>query len=165
MGTFTWAVSGVSTGANIVTANRTVIDHVIPPTGILKRFQVRNNVILGEQSTTSVDRQPPMVVICHVIFTDVHSVDREIFHGAFRVPSTTTALYDPATLERVYGRFHEAGDRELEINQGCSYGAHTDGGSKFVRFESSIFGDVYGATLNAAGYQQYEFAALYETIP
>jgi hypothetical protein len=165
MTTFTWAVSGFSSAANLVTANRPVINHTIPPTGILKRFQVRNNAILGEQSTTSVDRQPPMVVVCHVIFTDVHSVDREIFHGTFRVPSSTTALYDPATLERVYGRFHEAGDRELEINQGCSYGKHTDGGSKFVRFESALFGDVYGATLNAAGYQQYEFAALYETIP
>lgn len=164
MGTFTWVQGGFSSGANITAVARPDVNLLIPATGIVRRFQVRNNNVQGEQSTTSVTGQPLFSVESVVVFTDAANVPRTIFTSNLAVPAQCTALYDVATLERVYATFHNAGDRELEINQGCAYGKHTDTGHKFMTYQSGISQNTPGA-LNAAGAQSFVFAVLYETIP
>jgi hypothetical protein len=100
-----------------------------------------------------------------VTYVDPFHVSREIFRSTRNVPVALAAVYDSATAERIYTQLSSAGDDELLVNQGCSYGKHTDALPKSVVLSWGWTGQLAGTSTSPQGYAQLEFAVLYLTIP
>lgn len=88
---------------------------------------------------------------------------RVVYQTARALDCDVTALYDNATLQRVYTCVARAADRELAINQKCSYG--TAGGPGMTwRFTTGV-SNMRGITLPFSGHYVLTFRLLYYTNP
>jgi hypothetical protein len=163
--TYTWVKSDVSISGSLAHSLVTPITLAIPAGGVVKRFQLRSNLVSAELTGIGYNSVGPGGLLQAVEFVDEHFVSRTIFSSARAIPSWGTALYDPATLQRVYSQYFSAGDNELEINQGCSYGKASDSFAKSITYSPGLFWGVSGVLGPPDGVFQYEFAALYLTLP
>jgi hypothetical protein len=137
----------------------------IPANGILKRFQVRENTVVGSLDGIGVNSVGPGTLLQQVVFRDSAGSPRTIFSSARSIPGQYTALFDIATTQRVYAVNYSAGDNELEVNQGSAYGKHTDPFAKHVVYTPGVLWGRSGGLGPPTGILEYTFAALYLTLP
>jgi hypothetical protein len=165
MGTYVWQETGFSTAAPATSGALPALTLTAPADAIWKRFLVRKCGFHWAQSVTSVFSIPSVWLEQQVHFIDDHGGDRTIYTTARLITSDVTSLYDTATNERVYTRYHAANDDQVGIDQGVNYGKHTDTGTKSLVYESAIVEPGYGPAFLGAGLYEYQFAALYLTLP
>lgn len=164
MSTYTWVTTGHSQTGAIVGASLPALSLGAPANGIIKRFQLRANLLSAEVDGIGVSTIGPVQIQQNVQFNDGIHVPRNIFSANRAVPMAATALYDPATLQRVYSAYYAAGDNELEVNQGTSYGKHTDSFPKGLICNVSIFVGTSGLLPGLSGTFEFTFAMLYLTL-
>ncbi len=165
MATNTWVRSTFSTGAwaggmgpmpPLVAA--------IPAGGIIKRFQVNGAFTSMEQSLNS-NAHSGDAIWQHDVSWNQGGPDIRLYKSSVRLGHTAAALYDPATLERIYTEWWGGGDEILSFSQGCSRGKHTDVVPSSVTYTPGLTGGFVLGNWLAGGYLQYGFDVLYETIP
>jgi len=165
MPTNTWQTNSFSIGGALAGGPLPTLD-VFPPAGsIIKRFQVRNVFFLGVQSGVSVTALGGAVLLQQVLWGPSGLPTRSLYQAAKRLPSNIAALYDPATLQRIYSQQYEAGDLELGVNQPCSFGKHTEITPWQVRLTSYLYPVGEGFQFNPSGQVSLEFAVLHESLP
>jgi hypothetical protein len=137
----------------------------VPANGIIKRVQVRQNRILASIDGIGVNAVGPATLDQNVAYIDPFGHSRNVFESVRSIPAEYTALYDPATLQRVYAENFSAGDNELEVNQGMSYGKHTDTFPKSIAYSPGLFWGASGGLGPPVGIASYTLAVLYLTLP
>lgn len=162
MSRYHWVSAGIDTTwflSHGLTDSRTI---ALPAGAILKKFLVRDVAINAISTGVGYNSIAPILAYIDVHIASGVNVNRVLFHASFAIPLAVTSLYDPLTAQRVYTAYHTAGDREIGVNQKCSYGHSTDpawsvNGSLNVT-SSNIAGI---ALLNSSGHFGWNLDLLY----
>lgn len=136
------------------------INLAIPAGGIMKRFLMRAMSFQGYSTGVGFNAPAPLRLTMTVDITTGPDAPRNIYETMRVIPSRYVALYDNATLQRVYTQYIEGGDNELAFNQRCSYGTRAGPGFN-VRLTMGVF-PLGGALTTPAGSAKYTFRVLYE---
>lgn len=94
----------------------------IPAGGRLVRFVVNECAIHGTVSARGVNVVDNYTLSIAVRISSGAYSPRYIYQSLYRIPSAYTALYDPATLERIYSQWLNIGDAEVGTSRRTSYG-------------------------------------------
>ena len=129
----------------------------LPGSAVLKRFMLRNALILTYTRQGIPDLVRPLYQSQVVAFVFGANVGRQIYTSSKRVPFDVA--FDPLEVTYPYKGWYSAGDLELGFNQRCSYGNAGDGPAQltlttFIQSQPSYDGSY-------AGEVNYEFACLY----
>lgn len=162
MGTYTWLVGDESISGELTTGLLPTITLNVPAGGIVKRFMIRNTMLMGAQTGRDYNAIAPVSLSQQVQLFRIGHPPKNVFTSSRAVVFEATALYDFETSERIYTQYFNNGDNEFGFDQPCSYGKATDSSGPTIEYQSSLFNTV-GSSAFALGYLQYEFAALYYT--
>lgn len=119
-------------------ANLPAITATIPAGATMKRFLSRGIVISGVSTGTAYTFIVPIYFSSSVDIVAGAYSGRNIYKTYRRIPFQTVALYDSATLQRIYTAYHLACDLECAINEKCDYGLASGPGFD-VRMSNTIF--------------------------
>lgn len=163
MATFTWVTGSQSLAGAVGAQILPAITLTTPPGAIVKRFQLRMCRHFSVQSGNGINQVGPGSWSHGVEVGRFGHPPKSAFSSIRAIPGEMTALYDPATFERIYGQFTQAGDVEIGFNLGCSYGKHTDPFGPTFIYTGEI--DGFGAPAPPPnGEIDYTFAVLYELL-
>jgi hypothetical protein len=165
MTTNTWVIGNQSVVGALTPGVKTPIVLALPGNSTLVRFQIRNTLYHGAQDGIGVNAIGPVAVQWLINYARVASPSKQVFKSTRRVPSDSTALYDPATLQRVYSQTLCAGDDELGCNQSTAHGKHSDPNLGSVTLNCTVYMFAGGLAVPPVGLMEWEFAALYTTLP
>lgn len=135
----------------------------VPAGATIKKVLVRGIAIRGWATGLAFDHVEPVCLYHQIRFETGPYAPREIYKATARLQADYVALYDFATLQRVYTQYVCGTDTDCEINQQVSYGLASGGASQLS----------YRAVVLAAGTgphnlnfrAQATFRILYHTTP
>jgi hypothetical protein len=119
MTTAHWVTGGGTVGFGAPNAV-TNVDHAIPANATVKRFQVRQVNIQGYNAGVTNFYVQPLALRYVWSFTTGAYAGRELFRGSFAVPMQSTVFL--ATAISTYNVWYFGGDKEMGMNQRCSFG-------------------------------------------
>lgn len=162
MGTYTWVRTSTSEAGAITTGTHMTLTLTIPAGSILKKYLIYGNSLQARNSAAGFDSIAPLQATQKITIGSTRIGARQIFYSVRRIPFEAVAIYDVATLERVYTQYFNAGDDELGVDEKCSYGRETDTSDLIIEYENAL--ENYNA-LGTVGVGIYsrQFAALYYT--
>lgn len=123
MATYHWLSSRLSSTAfqrNV--GNLALPTITIPAGGRLVRFIGNDFDCHGIASAAGVGSVDNYKLTINIHISSGAYSPRDIFNGIYRFNSTTVALYDSATFERVYSQWLQIADQDIRLNQKTSYG-------------------------------------------
>jgi hypothetical protein len=161
VGTLHWITTSQSQSGGIFGAAIAPVDLNLPVGAVLKRVQIRNCFLYGQD--TGIGWQYGGYAFWHGAVTFIAgATSRSIQTQTGLIQSSVTALYDVITAQRVYTVFWGGADHEMGMNFGCSYGKFSDLVPHTVRYTPGLTPPPSLPPLTMNGYWQYTFAALYE---
>lgn len=160
-----WLTSGVSLSGVLTSGGLPPVTLSVPAGGRVVRFQARGCYLIAERSDIGFNNVSPGVVGMNVFYQPAGSSPRQIYTTRNGVPMAVAALYDPATLQRVYSAYYAGGDRDFAVNQSCSYGKHSGAFPATVTFDVSLLWGTGLSGPDPAGQFGVDLAVLYDTVP
>ena len=157
MPTFHWLFASYDT-VRTPSSNLPNCDIVIPPNATMKRFLVAETNFAGTNSGFDVNVINTMYVRFSVDIVAGQYAGRNLYLTKYRIPSMITGFHDVLTAQRVYTNWAQANDRELGINEKCSFGTNPGPGFT-VRLTSSLF-----ALPGALGFPSMRCTAVFRAL-
>jgi len=97
----------------------------------------------------------------NISFSSGANSGRQIYTTTRRIPCEMMNLYDPATLQRIYTSYGNAGDIELGVDYQCHWGKATDPAYNIRTGFDVVHNVVGGLNPNSSGQLSGSVKALY----
>lgn len=137
------------------------LDVAVPAGATMKRFLLNNCSVTSRHSEEGFQQINMLYQQTTVEVISGQYNGRELYRQTVRVPMEIAAFFDSSNFQRIYSAYYYAGDRELGINEKCSYGTR-DGPGFTVRCQVSGDKQAGGFNVPNVAYR-FVFRVLYLT--
>jgi hypothetical protein len=153
-----WVTAGIDAQFNGFLPAAQSNPMTIPAGGVLKRFQARRCKFGARSIGTDENFIFDLAVNWEIHFTSGPNNGRDIFQSTLDIPFEA-GTFVPITGYSRWAYWH-AGDRELGVNEGCSYGK-SSGAAANLQFTYSWFKYAPNVLTGLRGEWSFQCAALY----